>query len=85
MKINVNIDKLVFEGFSHRDISIISSALQSELTQLVSENGVGRIHTRSIDTVNAGTIVLSREGNPHSAGVQVARSLYRSLSNHERL
>lgn len=83
MKININIDKVVFEGFNQRDISAITGALQSELTRLVSENSVNRIRAYSIDSVSAGTIQLLHDGKPRAAGVQVARSIYRSMSNHE--
>ena len=85
MRIDINIERLVFEGISTNDVSEITSVLQLELSRLVSKNGVDRIHASSIDDVNAGTIRLSQNGKPRAAGVHLARSIYRRLSNHEQL
>lgn len=80
-KVNINIDRLVLDGFSYHDHRRISKALEQELSRLVIEKGAPSIAgTLDISSVDAGQFNIGSGQSPSSIGVQVARSIYGSLS-----
>jgi hypothetical protein len=82
VNVNVNIDKLVLDGFSQRDLAEFSESLQAELSLLVSANGILNAQMPDNNQIHTKNMRLQHKGggeNVHSAGVEVARSIYNSM------
>ena len=83
VNVNVNIDKLVLDGFSQRDLAEFSKSLKAELSLLVSASGIPNARMPGNNQINARNIRLQHNDggeNVHSAGVEVARSIYNSMA-----
>ena len=79
VRVVINIDRLVLEGFDHHDHLRISGAMEQELSRLVRENGPPR--TRDLPTVDAGVINMRENTVPRTVGIDIARSVYRGLES----
>lgn len=83
MNIQLEIGELILEGFEYHDHRRIVSAMERELTRLVKENGLPRLftegHNRAIYSIAAPQFNVRQDRNPRQIGVEVARSVYRSL------
>jgi hypothetical protein len=77
MKVRINIESLVLNGFSRQDTAGFARGLEQELSRLVRENGVNSIS--NADALDAGNMCFSRGTKPDLAGAHTARSIYRSL------
>lgn len=78
VRIVINIDKLVLESFDYHDHLRISRAMEHELSRLVRENGLTQ-GTYDLPVLDAGTVNIGKNMNPRTTGVEIARSVYRSL------
>jgi hypothetical protein len=78
LKVKINIDRLVLEGFSYHDHLRISRAMEHELVRLVRENGLKK-GAYDLPVVDAGAFNIGQNASPRSIGVNVAQSVYRSL------
>ena len=80
--IELHIEELVLEGFAVRDVSRITSAMQSELEQLVSRgNDLTGIKNRNTAQIEGGTIQIQPGATPETTGKQIAQNLYRGLAS----
>ena len=79
--ITVHIGELVLHGFAPGDRHAVSEALQAELTRLFAEDRVpgGFSETRHIVALDGGSFTLRADGRPKTAGVEIARAVYRSM------
>jgi hypothetical protein len=77
MKVTINIESLVLNGFSRQDAAGFARGLKQELSRLVRENGVNSIS--NADVLDAGNVCFSQGARPYVAGAHAARSIYRSL------
>lgn len=78
VRIVINIDRLVLEDFDYHDHPRISKAMQHELSRLVRENGLAQ-GVYDLPTVDAGTINIRENMGSRTTGIEIARSVYRSL------
>ena len=88
--VNVNINKLILEGFSENEVADFNKTLEAELSRIVSKNGLQKTQTFNNHDINTKSIHLQYnslgDGNSssglsrgHSAGVEVAKSIYKNL------
>jgi hypothetical protein len=77
VKISINIEKLVLEGFSYHDHLRITREIKNELSRLVGENGLpeGARRAPVLDTLS-----YSHNASPKAIGSQIARSIYGSMT-----
>jgi hypothetical protein len=78
MKVRVNIDSLVFNGFDRQDAARFAQGLEEELSRLIRENG-GVVAVSNADVLEAGIMRLTRSVKPDLAGRHTAYSVYRRL------
>ena len=84
MKINLNIDRLVLEGFDKENISNIDNSIKEELARLFNHphHDSSNLTNRDIDSVDK--ITLDPSQNQHDSdflGTAIAKSIYSSLGN----
>ena len=83
MKVEVQIGELVLEGFNFHDQRRIASAMRNELSRLVRENDLPqrleRNYDRSVSSFTPPPFAMPQDGNPRRIGVEIARSVYKSL------
>jgi hypothetical protein len=77
MKVRINIDSLVFNGFDRQDAARFAQGVEEELSRLIRENGV--VAVSNADLLEAGIVRLARGVKPDLAGRHTARSVYRRL------
>ena len=79
--INLHIDHLILNGFERIDRRRVSAAVQSELTRLISEQGLPTsLHqTQVIGSVNAGEFGTEKSTGAANMGTQVAQKIYRGM------
>lgn len=77
VRVVINIDRLVLEGFDYHDHLRISRAMEQELSRLVREKGPPR--TSDLSAVDAGVINMREHAAPGTVGIDIARSVYRGL------
>ena len=84
--VELHIDELVLHGFASGNRRQISSAVQSELTRLLSEGNLPgfRQNPPAVDRVNGGTLWVKVGSKPQEAGAEIARAVFRSLQQHGR-
>jgi hypothetical protein len=76
VKVRINIDRLVLDGFSRQDAEVFAQGLEQELSRLVRKNGIGSVS--GADTLKVGNVLVKQDSKPDLPGV-VARSIYWSL------
>ena len=85
MKINLNIDRLILNGFDKDNPSNIGKIIESELTRLLESKNTHDINLKShnADLVDGGyiTIQSTNQNNAKSIGTSIAKSIYSSLGN----
>ncbi len=81
--IELNIDRLILEGFSIFDRNIIRNSVQNELIRLFNENGIPASvkENRDISKINLGDIKTQTNSNAGLIGNQVAQNIYSAISN----
>jgi hypothetical protein len=88
MKINIEIDKLVLEGFEYRNHHDITAAIEGQLSRLIRENGLlidssieTRDHQEILDLEAKRSLNISLSNNhPNSVGEQIAGLIYSKLT-----
>ena len=81
MKVRIEIGELLLEGFDYHDHRRIASAMERELARLVGGGGLQRVRSagEGAASVKAPAFVLPFDMSPKRIGVEIARSVYRSL------
>jgi len=81
MNLEVDIDEIVLEGFSHVDRRAIAKAVERELARLMAEGGLPASLSRGGDLskIDAGGFEAPAESGGDEIGAQVARSVYGGL------
>jgi hypothetical protein len=79
--IELHIEKLVLNGFQPRDRYRIGEAVQSELSRLLTEQGIASTFEQSIsiDRLKAGNLSISLGMSALNQGNQMARLVYRTF------
>jgi hypothetical protein len=83
MKIKVNIDRLILNGFGNEDTVDFVREFEQELSRLVMENGVKDLSSMSV--LNAGTVHTARGAKPMQAAGDGARSIYQTMCSDARV
>ena len=80
MNVNVNIERLVLEGFALRpgEHLVVRAAAEAELSRLLAEGGVSPelLSGGAVPRLNAPDISLKGGESPRQVGRQIARALY---------
>jgi hypothetical protein len=80
LNVNLNIERLVLEGFQLRpgEHMLVRAAVESELSRLLTERGVSPQLLRggALPRLDAGDMRLSGGETPRQVGAQIARALY---------
>jgi hypothetical protein len=83
LNVNLNIERLVLEGFQLRpgEHLLVRAAAERELSRLLSERGISRelLSGGAVPRLTAGDIRLSGEADAGQIGRQVAQALYGSI------
>jgi hypothetical protein len=81
MRVELQIEALVLDGFPAMDYERCGAALREELTRLVGERGVPAAWRESwrSETHRLEPLELPRAAEPEWVGVQLARRLYENL------
>ena len=81
MKINLEIDELVLEGFDFHDHKRIAASMKVELARLITEKGLGLQldQTSDLGRVSAPDFNVPSDRNPGAIGREIARSVYKGL------
>ena len=80
MNVNLNIERLVLEGFQLRpgEHALVGAAIERELSRLLSERGVSPqlLSGGALPRLDAGDMRLNGGETPRQVGKQIARALY---------
>jgi hypothetical protein len=79
--VKVHIEELVLHGFAPGDRHRIASAVESELTRLMSEGGLPlwQQNPPPLERIAGGTFQVKAGAKPQTAGTEIARAVFRSL------
>jgi len=80
MRIRIEIDRLVLDGFDDHDHRRISSAIKFELNQLTKDMDLSEVKSIEIPNLDAGSF-NNRGINPQMIGTKIIQSINRSLDN----
>lgn len=80
-QVHVEIDELVFTGFSRSEGQKIAESLKQTLEQLFAGDVARWSESTSmqVEAVDAGKVQVQRSGRAQSTGERVARAIYGSL------
>lgn len=80
MNVNLNIERLVLEGFQLRpgEHVLVGAAVEQELTRLLSERGLSTqmLSGGALPRLTADDVRLTGGESPRQVGTQIARALY---------
>lgn len=80
MNVNLNIERLVLEGFQLRpgEHQLVRAAVERELTRLLSERGVSPqlLQGGALPRLTASDMRLDGGESPRQVGAQIAQALY---------
>lgn len=83
MNVNLNIERLVLEGFSLRpgEHLLVRAAAERELSRLLSEGGVSPqlASGGAVPRLAAGDMLLKGGESPRQVGLQIAQALYKGI------
>lgn len=81
--LELNIEKLVLDGFSHGDRYRISNSLQIELNRILSEKGIpgSLINSSEISSLGLNNIVIQPHQRAEVIGIRIAQSIYTGINN----
>lgn len=83
MNVNLNIERLVLEGFQLRpgEHLLVRAAVERELSRLFTERGVSPqlLSGGAMPRLDAGDMRLNGGETPRQVGTQIARTLYGGL------
>jgi hypothetical protein len=79
--IQLHIDQLILHGFGSIDQHKVGSAVRSELSRLIREQGMPSSLNQSqvIRNMNAGKFNMGKNIGPTDIGTQVAQKIYRGM------
>jgi hypothetical protein len=79
--IELQIDQLILHGFNRIDRRQVGSAVQSELSRLIREQGMPLSLNQSqvIRNMNVGEFKIGQSTGANSVGAQVAQTIYRGM------
>ncbi len=80
--IELNINKLVLHGFSPHDRHRIGAAVERQLTQMLTEQGIpsSLSHGGEHSHLDGGTFNIAPNAKAGTIGSQVAQSVYKNMS-----
>lgn len=80
--LNLHIDQLTLHGFDRIDRHQVGSAVQTELSRLIREQGLPSSlnQTQTIGNMNAGEFKTGQSMGANSIGTQVAQKIYRGMT-----
>ncbi len=80
--IHLHIDHLVLDGIplNRRDGSALQFAIESELTRLLSEEGVANVSGGAVPHITAEPVQILAQPNSAHVGHQIANSIYSSIT-----
>ena len=81
--IDVHIEELVLHGFAPGDRYAIADAVQQELAQLLTAQGMSSELAGELHTIDAGSFEVRHGESSAGVGAQVARAVYQELSGCE--
>jgi hypothetical protein len=85
MNINVNIERLIFDGVSipHAQRPLLQAAVEAELGRLLLKSGLASslVEGGAVPSVNAGNIQLNNNSNYTQMGQQIAQAVYRGIGS----
>ena len=80
MNVNLNIERLVLEGFQLRpgEHALVGAAVERELTRLLTERGLSPqlLSGGALPRLTASDMRLNGGESPRQVGTQIARALY---------
>jgi len=80
LNVNLNIERLVLEGFQLRpgEHMLVRAAVERELSRLITERGVSPqlLSGGALPRLDAGDMRLNGGESPKQVGAQIARALY---------
>ncbi len=84
--IELNINELILHGFSPHDRYRIGEAVERQLTQMLTEQGMPASLFQGGDMphINGGTFNVSPNAPAETVGTQVAQSVYKNISVSQR-
>jgi hypothetical protein len=83
VKININIDRLVFDGvkLAAHERPLFQAAFENEMTRLIARDGLHQELRAggAFQSVGTPAVQLSEGNNPHQIGRQLAHAVYRGI------
>ena len=83
MKINVQIERLILDGFdiAQNQRSALRAAVESELARLLAVNGLNQELTAggALPSLDAASIQIRNDNNPERFGSQIAQAVYKGI------
>jgi len=85
-RIEINIEKLVLEGFEHADRYRIGEAVEQELIRLFTEQGIppGLEKGGCIARLDGGAIEIAPGSKASNIGINISKSVYGGLGNERK-
>lgn len=82
-KVEIHIDELVLQGFSPQGRYAIAVAVESELTRLMTENGIPSSFLAGghIPSLNAGRFDMQHAAKGETVGNNIANSVYKGFKS----
>ena len=79
--IQLDIEALALVGFEAPQARRIATALESELSRLLQEEGAAQAwdHSQEVAQLEVGLIQISPRHSPEAIGIQAARAIYQGL------
>ncbi|MDD3872953.1 MAG: hypothetical protein PHE01_01775 [Methanosarcina sp.] len=85
-RVEINIEKLVLEGFERADRHLIGEAVEQELARLFAEQGVppGLEMRGNIARLEGATVTIAPGLEASNIGVNIAKSVYGGLGSERK-
>jgi hypothetical protein len=80
--VELDINRLVLHGFDRIDRHQVGSAVQSELSRLIREQGLPSAldGSKTIGNLNAGKFKIGNISHSRNVGIQVAQKIYKGMA-----
>lgn len=83
--VELEIDRLILPDLPLLHRSLVTAAIEQELTRLITEQGIPRgVDLHEALTVPSSTVEVESGAKPAAIGAQVAQSIYRSFADSPR-
>ncbi|HEY8694027.1 MAG TPA: hypothetical protein VIR57_14950 [Chloroflexota bacterium] len=82
MNIELHIEELVLQGFSHSHRGAIGRAIETELSRLLTDRGLPASLSggRDVRSLDAGSFVVEHGARPSAIGAHVGQLLYEGMT-----